>query len=991
MSTMRWTCVCALAFLLWCAPKLEAATIFVAAGGDLQRALNDARPGDTILLQENAEFVGNFVLPVKSGTSWITVRSAAPDTVLPGPGIRIKPTHAPLLARLRSPNGNASLRTAAGAHHWDLRYLDFPATSGGQGDIIQIGDGSSAQNSLSQVPHHIVLNHVFVHGDAYLGQKRGIALNGADVTITDSYVSECKGIGQDTQAIGGWNGTGPYVIENNYLEAAGENVLFGGADPSIPNLVADGITFRGNYLSRPMAWKDPLVPAPQALIAEATSGGSLPAGTYGYRVVARRFVGIATARSTASAEVKVTTTAAGGVRVRWQVVPGTSEYRVYGRTPGAEATYWTVTAAEFTDTGASGSTEAVPTSTGTLWSVKNIFELKNARNVVVSDNIMENHWKESQPGYAIVLTPRNSNGSCTWCGLDNVRFENNIVRNAAAGVNLLGYDVATRPTRQSTNISISGNVFRLDTALGGNGWFLQIGDEPKTIIIKHNTVDANGNALVYTYGGTAADPREIYGLDMVANASRHGSYGMNGQNFSYGNGILNAYYPSYVFSKNYLAGASLSKYPAGTLSTGLFQDQFVNAAAGDYTVKAGSILKGAAPDATDIGADFATLSTRTAGVVAGNMNGQTSSDTNHPIAPNADFTVTCAFLSCTFADSSIAGTLPIATRAWTFGDGSTGSGAGATHAFAVAGTYSVTYAVADANGLSGTASKSVTVEAPLPPMANLQVGCEYLQCSFADVSTAGSGAIVSRTWTFGDGTPAVTDATSGMHVYVARGTYQVTLQVTDVNNLSATSTTQVTVEPPNVAPVPAFTPSCTDLTCTFTDNSTDSDGSIAAWAWSFGASTSPLQSPTFVFAAPGSYTVTLTVTDDDGAQAAVAVPVQVTAVLHASYSGTTLKWSNASGTTTYWSADVTVAVHGANERLVPGATVTAAWSGALVKTVTCVTNASGLCVLKSGTLSYGRSSVTLTVTGVTAPGSTFNSAASHDAARLTPAFTLLRP
>ena len=221
MSTMRWTYVCTLAVLLWCAPRLEAATIFVAAGGDLQRALNDARPGDTVLLQENGEFVGNFVLPVKSGTGWITVRSAAPDTLLPGPGVRIKPSHAPLLARLRSPNGDAALRTVAGAHHWDIRYLDFPATAGGQGDIIQIGDGSSAQSSLSQVPHHIVLNHVYMHGDPYVGQKRGIALNGSNVTITDSYVSECKGIGQDTQAIGGWNGPGPYVIENNYLEARG--------------------------------------------------------------------------------------------------------------------------------------------------------------------------------------------------------------------------------------------------------------------------------------------------------------------------------------------------------------------------------------------------------------------------------------------------------------------------------------------------------------------------------------------------------------------------------------------------------------------------------------------------------------------------------------------------------------------------------------------------------------------------------------------------
>src|SRR5688572_24776331 len=286
MWTMRSTCVWTLVALLWSAPKLEAATIFVPAGGDLQRALNDARPGDTILLQENAEFVGNFLLPMKTGDAWIVLRSAAPDTVLPGAGIRIQPSYAPLLARLRSPNSSAALRTAPGAHHWDIRYLEFPANQGGLGDIVQLGDGSSLQNSLAQVPHHIVLNHVYVHGDPLFGQKRGIALNAAHVTISDSHISDCKGVGQDTQAIGGWNGPGPFTIENNYLEAAGENVMFGGADPAIANLVADGITFRGNYLSRPMAWRDPILRTPVITSASREAGGSLPDGTYAYRVVA---------------------------------------------------------------------------------------------------------------------------------------------------------------------------------------------------------------------------------------------------------------------------------------------------------------------------------------------------------------------------------------------------------------------------------------------------------------------------------------------------------------------------------------------------------------------------------------------------------------------------------------------------------------------------------------------------------------------------------
>src|SRR5688572_13069726 len=287
MVTNRWTCVyAALAAALFLGLRTaDAATIHVAAGGNLQQALNAAQPGDTVVLEENAEFVGNFVLPAKIGDQWITVRSAAPDSVLPPAGVRIQPSHASLLARLRSPNGSAALRTAAGAHHWAIRYLEFRANQSGAGDVIQLGDGSTAQNSLAQVPHHIVVSHVYVHGDPMHGQKRGIALNAAHVTISDSFISECKGVGQDTQAIGGWNGPGPYVIENNYLEAAGENVLFGGADPAIANLVADGITFRRNFLSRPLAWRNPIIPTPVGVAATVTSGGSLPAGVYGYRVI----------------------------------------------------------------------------------------------------------------------------------------------------------------------------------------------------------------------------------------------------------------------------------------------------------------------------------------------------------------------------------------------------------------------------------------------------------------------------------------------------------------------------------------------------------------------------------------------------------------------------------------------------------------------------------------------------------------------------------
>jgi subtilisin family serine protease len=82
--------------------------------------------------------------------------------------------------------------------------------------------------------------------------------------------------------------------------------------------------------------------------------------------------------------------------------------------------------------------------------------------------------------------------------------------------------------------------------------------------------------------------------------------------------------------------------------------------------------------------------------------------------------------------------------------------------------------------------------------------------------------------------------------------------------------------PANVAPVANFTSTVSGLTATFTDSSTDSDGSIVSRSWNFGDGTSSTATnPTKTYTAAGTYTVTLTVTDDDGATQAKTSSVTV--------------------------------------------------------------------------------------------------------------------
>lgn len=585
--------VCAFAMFAL-AGALSAETRLVRAGDDLQAALNAAQPGDVLLLEAGATFLGNFVLPVKSGSNYITIRTEPGTSPLPGAGQRISPAHAPGLAKLRSSNTQTVLQTAPRAHHWRLLLLEIQANQDGHSDIIRLGDGN--QTSLADVPYALEFDRVYIHGDALKGQKRGISLQSASTTIINSYISDIKAVGMDTQAICGWNGPGPYVIENNYLEGAGENVMFGGADPKIANLVPSDISFRQNHVRKPLEWRQPIVQTPAGVASEIKTTGSLPAGTYGYRVAARRPAGQGTmAISLPSNEHLVTTSTTGGVRLTWSAVPNASEYRVYRRT-STSWQFWTVTTASFTDGGTAG-TSGTPPASGTLWSVKNLFEVKNARRVTIEGNVFENNWHASQTGYAILLKSWNEGGNAPWSTAQEILVNRNIVRNVASAFNILGQSYLY-PSTLARDISITHNlVYGVDsTVFGGDGRFVMIGAGPTNIIVDHNTVMHNGMVVQVSNGA-------VQGFRYTNNLSRHNQYGIKGDGAAVGNGTISTYFPDGIVQRNVLAGGNASQYPADNLfpSVSEFESEFIDA---DYRLRPESAYRNAGTDGADLGADI---------------------------------------------------------------------------------------------------------------------------------------------------------------------------------------------------------------------------------------------------------------------------------------------------------------------------------------------------------------------------------------------------
>jgi len=315
-------------------PKQTGKTTQVLSGGDLQGAINAASCGDTIELQAGATFQGQFVLPAKAcdDAHWIVIKTSSSYSVLPTVNQRINPCYAGVaslpgrpafscpasskktMAKIVMPSlEEGVIQLADKATHYRLIGLEITRAPGFPLDAALIMKQNTGNFD------HLILDRCWIHGTPNDDTSKGIELGSSNnVAIINSYMSDFHCDEQhlcvEAQTIGGGTGNlpmGTYLIQNNFLEASTQAILFGG---EYSTTSPTDITVRHNHMYKPMTWLK---------------------GQPGF---------------------------VGG-------------------------------------------------PTGHPFVVKNIFELKNAQRVLVEGNILENVWAGfTQPGYAVLITPKNEGG-----------------------------------------------------------------------------------------------------------------------------------------------------------------------------------------------------------------------------------------------------------------------------------------------------------------------------------------------------------------------------------------------------------------------------------------------------------------------------------------------------------------------------------------------------------------------------------------------------
>ena len=222
-------------------------------GCGLQYALTNCAAGDIIEVTAGGTYSGQFSWPDKGSTTWTYLRTSAYSS-LPAPLTRVGPSDEANMATLQdSTFGFLSFANSSGYLRCvGIRFRPTPGNT--VTNFISIGHSDT---SLSTLSTHVIFDRCVMRGDATLGTRRTMDGSGRYIALIDCYVYDIKDSGSDSQAFWAYNGDGPYLLRNNYLEASCENIMFGGAQPPSQNasFIPQDIAIIDNYIFKPLAWQ----------------------------------------------------------------------------------------------------------------------------------------------------------------------------------------------------------------------------------------------------------------------------------------------------------------------------------------------------------------------------------------------------------------------------------------------------------------------------------------------------------------------------------------------------------------------------------------------------------------------------------------------------------------------------------------------------------------------------------------------------------------
>lgn len=237
--------------------------------------------------------------------------------------------------------------------------------------------------------------------------------------------------------------------------------------------------------------------------------------------------------------------------------------------------------------------------------------------------------------------------------------------------------------------------------------------------------------------------------------------------------------------------------------------------------------------------------------------------------PAADFIANpvsgCSPVVVQFTDQSTGN--PTQWR-WELGNGVTSFLQNPSTSYFNPGIYNVKLVVRNSNGADSVVKDQfITVYGK--PVVNFNAsdlsGCFPLPVQFTDLSTAGSGTIVSWIWDFGDGTISTLQHPS--HTYTATGSFTVSLQVTNSDGCITTFSKPQYIQTSNgvTAGFTNNTPGSCAAPVTFNFTNTSTGPGALTYTWDFGDGTgSNSTNPVHTYSTPGSYTVTLITVSPQG-------------------------------------------------------------------------------------------------------------------------------